>query len=670
MEANYTPQQLVKDVLIGSGVQISNVKFTGNASARGFFDGSSSNIGFESGVIISTGKAKDAEGPNGTPGSDIGTPFGSSGDPVLTSISGVATNDAAILEFDFVPTSDSVQFRYAFASNEYMEFVGTSVNDVFAFLISGPGIIGEMNVALVPGTATPVTIDNVNANINAQYYIDNENPPGNSVEYNGFTSVFTAKAVLTKCEAYHIRLAIADGGDNVYDSAVFLEAESFTSSSISVKGTSSFSASSTEAVFVEGCSKTSLTFQRPEPYNKPLSAGLLFSGSGIVGKDISSLPNAISFAPGEGTVTLSFDVLKDGLSEGDEDLVITVDQPTCGGSEVGVFSFIIQDPVPLTVQISPDIAFSCPQDYPITVTPTSGYQDYSYVWFGSSETTASITSYTKTTKTYVVEVTDACGRSVVDSATVDMSAYTPMKVQMDNVVSCGGEEVVLSPLVTGGTGDLRFLWSNGTTDKTYSFAPSSNTTTIDLQITDRCEVVEEVSAQVLVDDFMGEFYAQMIANDAFKFVNKSSEAVQFFWEFGDGSTSRNENPQHQYSKEGVYEVTLTSVNTDGCTSAVTQEVTAYSPFRIYVPNSFTPNGDGLNDSFGLVGEGYLHYDLHVFNKLGQRIFTGRFTGQQAWDGTMNGKKVTNDVYTYQILARPYFGETVKRVGSLTVVAVD
>ncbi|MDB4656227.1 choice-of-anchor L domain-containing protein, partial [Flavobacteriales bacterium] len=220
VDANYTPQQLVEDVLVGGGVEVSNFQFSGNADARGYFDGTNSNIGLSSGIIISTGRVADAPGPNGTPISDTGTEFSGAGDLELTAIAGVATFDAAVLEFDFIPSSDTIQFNYVFASNEYMLYVGTGVNDVFAFLISGPGIVGEQNVALIPGSTTPVTIDNVNANpgSNPQFYIDNENPPGSTIEYNGFTQVFTATAVLTPCFTYHIRLAIADAGDESFDS--------------------------------------------------------------------------------------------------------------------------------------------------------------------------------------------------------------------------------------------------------------------------------------------------------------------------------------------------------------------------------------------------------------------------------------------------------------------
>ena len=351
VDPSYSPQQLIEDVLIGQGVQISNVQFSGNGAARGYFDGSNSNIGLESGVVISTGRAADAEGPNGTPFSDLGTEFNGPGDPDLAAISGspLGTYDAAILEFDFVPSSDTVQFRYVFASNEYMLYVGTGVNDVFAFLIEGPGISGYENLALIPGTSTAVAIDNVNANTNSQYYIDNENPPGESVEYNGFTQVFTAQAVLTPCETYHIRLAVADGGDWSFDSAVFLEAGSFTSPSISLEAESSFSASGVDEVLVEGCSSMTLTFERSAPYDDPLSVGLTFSGTATAG-DISSIPNTIDFPAGVGVVQISFDALTDG-AEGDETMTITIDQlnPCSTGPATSV-TFTIQDPIPLTVQ--------------------------------------------------------------------------------------------------------------------------------------------------------------------------------------------------------------------------------------------------------------------------------------------------------------------------------
>ncbi|MGB1317667.1 MAG: choice-of-anchor L domain-containing protein, partial [Flavobacteriales bacterium] len=177
VNANYTPQQLAEDVLIGAGVDISNIQYAGNAQARGYFEAAGSGFPLDQGVILSTGRVQNAVGPNNgaSPGGDDGTDFGASGDAELTAISGVSTLDASILEFDFTPQSDTIQFRYVFASNEYGFWEGQGFTDVFAFLISGPGIVGEQNIALIPNTNVPVTIDDLNSTSNAQYYVNNEN---------------------------------------------------------------------------------------------------------------------------------------------------------------------------------------------------------------------------------------------------------------------------------------------------------------------------------------------------------------------------------------------------------------------------------------------------------------------------------------------------------------
>src|SRR5690606_19343367 len=123
---------------------------------------------------------------------------------------------AAILEFDFIPTGDSVKFRYSFGSEEYPEYVNAGVNDAFAFFLSGPDPAGgsytNKNVALIPGTSTPVSIDNVNAGANATYYRSNTTNTINC-QFDGFTKVLYALEKVVCGQTYHIKIAIADGGD-------------------------------------------------------------------------------------------------------------------------------------------------------------------------------------------------------------------------------------------------------------------------------------------------------------------------------------------------------------------------------------------------------------------------------------------------------------------------
>ncbi|MDP6908045.1 MAG: choice-of-anchor L domain-containing protein, partial [Flavobacteriales bacterium] len=641
VDANYNPQQLIEDVLIGQGVQVSNIQFTGNAAARGYFDGTNSNIGLASGVIISTGRALDAEGPNGTPVSDTGTEFNEPGDAQLTAISGspLGTFDAAVLEFDFVPSSDTVQFRYVFASNEYMLYVGTGVNDVFAFFISGPGISGEQNVALIPGTATAVTIDNVNANTNSQFYNDNENPPGPTVEYNGITDVFTAQAVLTPCESYHIRLAIADGGDWAFDSAVFLEAGSFTSPSVSLNAESTYSVSNTDQELVEGCSSMTLTFERSAPFDDPLTIGLNVSGTATVGSDITIIPSQITFPAGAATTSISFDVIDDAILEGVENMTITLDQlnPCSTGPATSV-DFTIEDAIPLTVQISPDVTFACPQDYTIDVTVVGGYPGYTYDWSGSSETGSSITVSPLTTTTYGVLVTDACGFSEGASVTVNTGGYEPLSVTVEDVVVCNGQNAILEAAVTGGLGDISYLWNGSGTDSTYAFLPTGSTT-INVVVTDDCGLTAETTANVIVDEVNASFEYELARHDAIQFTNTTEDTHHVLWEFGDDSTGTALNPRHTYVEPGTYTVLFTVTNANGCEDTVSHEITVYPPLHVYIPNSFTPNGDDLNEYWGIVGEGYLYYDLEIYNRWGDLLHAGRFTDANAWDGMVNGRLV-------------------------------
>lgn len=270
---NYSnPSYLIDNILIGNGVITSNHIYIGDSSQIGYFTDSLGLIGFTEGFVLSTGSVdsigkigSDTLGWNyiwdstftniidSTPWIDnyfLSTAYGSSGDADLLTIANSVpgligqtfsvsgTNDATILEFDFVPSSDTVKFNYVFASEEYLTFVNTSFNDVFAFLISGPGITGPyasplafpggaMNIAIIPNSnpSLPVTISTVNDTLNSQYY--NHDTAASSSAFNGFTDVFTASAAVIPCNVYHIKLAIADGTDGSYDSGVFFQAGSF-----------------------------------------------------------------------------------------------------------------------------------------------------------------------------------------------------------------------------------------------------------------------------------------------------------------------------------------------------------------------------------------------------------------------------------------------------------
>lgn len=219
----------------GGGISISNVTLIGTTNQQGTFsDGIAAGIGIDSGVILTSGNVSNALPPNNS--DSQGTSTGTGSDAQLTALSGFSTFDKNILEFDFTTTTGDLFFSYVFASEEFNEYTNSTVNDVFGFFVDG------VNIALVPGTSTPVSINTVNCGYSSGGALPGSNPencdkfnnndlqnggPLFAIEYDGFTDVFLASALNLGAGTHHIKLAIADAGDSVYDSAVFLKAGSF-----------------------------------------------------------------------------------------------------------------------------------------------------------------------------------------------------------------------------------------------------------------------------------------------------------------------------------------------------------------------------------------------------------------------------------------------------------
>lgn len=244
-ESNYTPTQLVTDVLVGTSgscgtPNISNVTVspnqlvTNNDRFWGYFNKSTSTFPFEEGIILTTGFARKAG--NAAEGGILSDDNGGGSDPDLVAAIGVTTQifNSGVLEFDFVPTSSQMKFRYIFASEEYegnFPCPPFQYDDAFALLLK-PNTPGSTytNLAVLPGGAGPVSVPNILPGsfacgpINAQYF---GSLAPNATNYNGTTVPLTAEATVIPGQSYHIKMIIADARDSNYGSAVFLEAGSF-----------------------------------------------------------------------------------------------------------------------------------------------------------------------------------------------------------------------------------------------------------------------------------------------------------------------------------------------------------------------------------------------------------------------------------------------------------
>jgi hypothetical protein len=208
------------NALVGQGVQISNV--TSNCADRaagGFLISGDVGIGISSGIILSTGTIDNVVGPNDADNTSFDNLM--AGDAALDAlIPGYSTNDACVLEFDFTPISPTVSFRYVFSSEEYNEWVGSDYNDVFGFFING------VNCAKINNSI--VSINSINAGSNSAYYVNNETGTYNT-EMDGLTRVMTCSSAVQAGQTNHLKLAIADAGDSIYDSNVFIGTQSLVS---------------------------------------------------------------------------------------------------------------------------------------------------------------------------------------------------------------------------------------------------------------------------------------------------------------------------------------------------------------------------------------------------------------------------------------------------------
>ncbi|MEO0006423.1 MAG: hypothetical protein RJA20_619 [Bacteroidota bacterium] len=344
----YNAQSLVSNVFLGEGVEVLNVTYNGSPRAIGYFSGGTQSIGIERGIIMTSGYAAKPSAGFGPP--DVGQNFASNSngssatDANLSSIATAAVRDVAVYTITFKPNSDILSFRYCFASEEYPEYSCTAFNDVFGFFIQGPNYPTPTNIAKIPNTNLPVSINNIhpyndqnNPNpdpcfpFNAQYYNGNSNTNKQPV-YDGYTDIFTATAMVIPCQTYTIKLAIADVFDSAYDSGVFLEARSFGTSGLRVAAVTP----AADGSIAEGCSAATINFTIAQPQTQNFPIIYEVSGSATPGVDFTSLPSNLSIPAGQTQLSVNIPGLEDGLTEIPEDLVVRVKVDACNWDTVRI----------------------------------------------------------------------------------------------------------------------------------------------------------------------------------------------------------------------------------------------------------------------------------------------------------------------------------------------
>lgn len=452
-------QSLVQDVFIGGGCfDVTGATTIGNSAGTGTFSNGGGSIILDEGVILSTGNIDNAPGPNNSNGA--GNALGGGSDPDLALLAAGNIFDAVGVEFNFQPTISQINFQYVFASEEYCEYVNSQFNDVFGFFISGPGISGGFssngqNIAVLPGSGLFVAINTVNHLSNTSYFVPNQgNCNGTTnmadIQFDGWTTLLTAVANVIPCETYHIRLVIGDVGDGIFDSAVFLGANTF-----SAGGTASgigFSATTGTNIVYEPCNDGSFIFTRAggNP-TMPLviQYTILPSSTATPGLDYAPLPGTIVIPPGATEFTLPVTVFNDNIPEGVETIILSLTNScSCSSFEI---ELQIHDPPPLEADL-PDID-EC-AGVPILLQPDvdGGVPNstYTYQWSnGFSDPAIFVTPLVSTE--YTVTVTNACGQTATATSMVEV-AEVPTATIVGSAFLCSNDPGLLAELTVTFTG--------------------------------------------------------------------------------------------------------------------------------------------------------------------------------------------------------------------------
>lgn len=479
-------EDLIKEVFIGGNCfDVSNVTFEGVGGQIGSFSNGITNVGFNTGVIMATGDINVAPGPNDSDGASGGYGSGTP-DGDLQNLTNGALFDMANIEFDFTPTQSPLTFEFVFASEEYCEYVNTQFNDVFGFFISGPGIPGTQNLAVVPSTSIPITINTINHLVNSGFYAHNtpasgDNcgtiPPANGpavteLQYDGFTRKMVAVANVIPCETYHIKLKIADVGDGVWDSAVFLKGGSFDgggNASIDwlVNGEPDVD------VVTEGCGLVELLIDRvgSNP-SLPLTVSFTITGTATLGADYGPISASYTLPPGLDQMTIPVNIVNDLLPEGAETVILTLNNPCSCLNPQEILTILDYDAL---MPVADTVVICGAGVATVGVTVDGGVEPYTYQW-NTGGTDPTITPFVGSPTTYTVTITDACGKTSTAKARVNINQPPLAQLLGPGPQICPGQSAVLSVNFSGvGPYDLSYNFNGdpqipilGITDDPYS----------------------------------------------------------------------------------------------------------------------------------------------------------------------------------------------------------
>jgi gliding motility-associated-like protein len=704
-ESNYTPTQLVTDVLVGTSgscgtPNITNVTISPNQAVTnnnrfwGYFNKGTSNFPFAEGIVLTTGYAREAG--NTAINDVLGGTTGTMSDPDLVAAIGTTQqlNDAVTLEFDFVPTSSQMKFRYMFASEEYTGgFPCLNYDDAFALLLKPVGGTYQ-NLAILPGGAGPVSATNIVPQnplfscgpINAQYF---GSLPPNQINYYGRTIPLTAEATVIPGQMYHIKMVIADARDGNYDSAVFLEAGSFDigvnlldpsgaqlPAEINVCNNEpqliTASTSGPNLLYqwfldgnpIAGANTNTITAVQPGTYKIevsvpgnpcPGSASIKINGGTTPLAQnatfrLCSTPDITTFdlnnakpliSPTPNAVFRFYENQADATAQNANFIQTPANYNGANGqilyvvvSDGGFCSKTIE--LTLTREVTPIAGVTssrirvCPGEA-VTLTATGGV---TYLWdnFPGNGNTQTVT--VNQTTTFTVYALGALGCKSLLPAKITVETVAPITSPLLDVEMCVGDTITLD---AGAGTNYTYLWNTGAETQTI-VATQLGVYTVTIN-----NGICEETFTVKVHGASSPFFTNL------SYENNTLTAI------ATNPSINNLYGTLEYSVDGInwQESNVFTNLTDNATYNVQVRIkgtTCYGAvefFTLAINNVITPNQDGVNDVLDLTGlRDFNNFTGSVYDRYGVEVF--RFSKERPiWDGTVSGKRLPTATYWYK-----------------------
>jgi gliding motility-associated-like protein len=620
----FTPQQLIENILVNSGcVSVSNFSASGGnfgagQLSYGYFNANGSAFPFQEGIVLSTGRINSAVGPNSN-FSDDGNGIGWTGDSDLNAALGLSnTFNASVLEFDFVPNANNISFEYIFSSEQYLLNPSSgqcNFTDGFAFLLKEATATSYQNLALIPGTTTPVRVNTVRGSGTIcppanEAYFDAFNTGSYPTSYDGQTKVLTAQSVVTPGTLYHIKLVIADEGNGRFDSGIFLRAGSF----ISEKDLGADRLIATgnplcnNEVLTLNATQAGATgyqwFQNGNPVGTTNSPTFNVTSAGTYSVEININTSCtlngeieIEYAPNLSIADSSFDVC-DTNTDGLASFNLATIQSQIFNSLPTNFTIGLFDSTTSTTPLPSSYTNTTPFQQIIFARITNIQNCY-----GNIPITLNVNVFPETFNDENIGICNNTPTNI--SAPSGFAGYSwntnPVQTSQTIMITNAGTYVVT---ITNAIGCTK--------TKTFTVVNSEVATITNIDVTD---FNEELIATISVTG-NGDYEYSL-----------------------DGNTFQS-SPVFNLLDSGEYTVYVNDKNNCG--------VVFETFYALNYPKFFTPNGDNYNDSWqikNLDKKGLENSIIYIFDRFGKLVKQIKASGT-GWNGTFNGNQLSSSDYWF------------------------